>query len=256
MEFADKITYSHLPTETIRLLRLHEDPTSDYCWGRDPQSKPLRLTGGTIFINPNLAAAISCLQKLASDEVGKVLWVQYIWIDKICIDQNNVSERSAQVGLMGHIYSQSIRTLIRLGFGIDECCDAWHLVDDIYHICMKQNPDVKSIADIPLKLYSEEHHADFGLPDLAHEHWKSLSTLLSDPWFTRIWVFRKWFYRRRTRSYCMGDIAILGTVWDGQPRGCVVMDFFACRNSQKHYEMLTKCQIFVDTTGSGRSVPC
>lgn len=39
----------------------------------------------------------------------------YIWIDAICIDQQNVGERNAQVLLMGDIYSSALEVIIWLG---------------------------------------------------------------------------------------------------------------------------------------------
>jgi hypothetical protein len=48
-------------------------------------------------INQNLYAA---LQHLRSET-----WKQTLWIDAICINQDNVSERNHQVSLMGDIYS-------------------------------------------------------------------------------------------------------------------------------------------------------
>ncbi|KAF2756255.1 hypothetical protein EJ05DRAFT_488040 [Pseudovirgaria hyperparasitica] len=39
----------------------------------------------------------------------------YLWIDQLCIDQGNVSERSQQVEMMEHIYSQASEILIWLG---------------------------------------------------------------------------------------------------------------------------------------------
>jgi hypothetical protein len=43
---------------------------------------------------------------------------RYFWIDALCIDQDNTSERSHQVQLMGEIYSQADWVLVWLG---DEC---------------------------------------------------------------------------------------------------------------------------------------
>jgi Heterokaryon incompatibility protein (HET) len=45
----------------------------------------------------NLARALMCLRDINS--------TRYYWIDAICIDQSNVSERNAQIQIMGDIYS-------------------------------------------------------------------------------------------------------------------------------------------------------
>ncbi len=48
---------------------------------------------------------------------------QYIWIDQICIDQENVSERNHQVGLMAMIYSHCNIVFVWLS-DQDEACAA------------------------------------------------------------------------------------------------------------------------------------
>jgi hypothetical protein len=38
-----------------------------------------------------------------------------VWIDQICIDQKSLAERSAQVKLMGEIYTRAANVLVWLG---------------------------------------------------------------------------------------------------------------------------------------------
>lgn len=51
------------------------------------------------------------------DETGVTL--QYIWIDSICIDQENIAERNHQVSLMKDIYSKASVVVAWLGLGND-----------------------------------------------------------------------------------------------------------------------------------------
>ncbi|KEZ42283.1 hypothetical protein SAPIO_CDS6144 [Scedosporium apiospermum] len=46
--------------------------------------------------------------------------VRYIWIDALCIDQNNIPERNAQVAMMRDIYAKSSRIIIWLGSAADD----------------------------------------------------------------------------------------------------------------------------------------
>ncbi|KAI1330728.1 HET domain-containing protein [Xylariaceae sp. FL0255] len=203
--------YDSLPASSIRLLRIHEDETSDYagelevtdlnhlppyytlsyCWGTDPQSIPLQVGKGTIYINTNLAQGIRRLKELAGCKSKGPIQIKYIWIDKICINQSDIFERSSQVCLMGEIYSRSIRTLVWLGAETTSEHDAWPLLDQIYRVFREQNPEARTLADIPLRLYSDERHVALGLPDLNNKQWKHLDTLLRIPWFTRIWVVQE-----------------------------------------------------------------
>jgi hypothetical protein len=43
-----------------------------------------------------------------------------IWIDQICINQDDLAEKSVQIGLMRKIYSQACETLLWLGPEADD----------------------------------------------------------------------------------------------------------------------------------------
>ena len=64
---------------------------------------------GVLSINENLSDALS---ELRSSSLGPTL---YIWIDAICIDQDNLKERSSQVSMMGTIYSRAEKVIVWLG---------------------------------------------------------------------------------------------------------------------------------------------
>ncbi|RGP63214.1 het-6-heterokaryon incompatibility [Fusarium longipes] len=101
--------------------------------------------------------------------------ITYIWIDSVCINQEDSDERSAQVALMGKIYSQSLRTIICLGEVDSVSTDgAWQLIGSIYTIFRIQNPTATSLSDIILRTYDEQTHAALGLR-----------------WFSRIWVVQE-----------------------------------------------------------------
>jgi hypothetical protein len=79
-----------------------------YTWGdpSDPQHK-IQLNGKPFEVRENLWAAINQL----ADAGEKVT----IWIDAICIDQENVAERNHQVGIMRTIYGSAAQVCCWLG---------------------------------------------------------------------------------------------------------------------------------------------
>jgi hypothetical protein len=68
-----------------------------------------RSTGDTIAITKTCEAALRCLRLRGRKRI--------LWVDALSIDQQNVSERSAQVKLMGQIYSNASQVLMYLGPG-------------------------------------------------------------------------------------------------------------------------------------------
>ena len=57
--------------------------------------------------------------------------VRTIWIDSICIDQDDAQERSHQVSLMRHIYAEAWRVLVYLGEATDDSDLAMKLIGQI-----------------------------------------------------------------------------------------------------------------------------
>ncbi|KAI6752356.1 hypothetical protein HG530_013725 [Fusarium avenaceum] len=123
--------FTPLPTGSIRLLRLspvaadsssiicgtlevHDLQTSlpfialSYEWGPPEANHPsLYLRGGTVPLRSNAAAALTTLRDHHN--------VMRIWIDMVCIDQENIPERTAQVQMMDAIYLRAAEVLIWLG---------------------------------------------------------------------------------------------------------------------------------------------
>lgn len=71
-----------------------------YCWGDPAITHYITLKGQPFGVPSNLYAFLSHFSTM-----GKM---SPIWVDAICIDQQSVSERNHQVGMMGSIYRSAI----------------------------------------------------------------------------------------------------------------------------------------------------
>ncbi|KAI1742716.1 heterokaryon incompatibility protein-domain-containing protein [Xylaria scruposa] len=95
---------------SLSIASLENQPTYEalsYCWG-DASDKRLIFCDGRPFpVGQNLEEA---LRHLRQSEGARILW-----IDAICINQNDLSERASQVKLMRHIYRTASRVLVWLG---------------------------------------------------------------------------------------------------------------------------------------------
>jgi hypothetical protein len=82
-----------------------------YTWGKPTPGKIIECRGlhgsrGFLSLTPNLYDALEALR-----------WEnqpRYLWVDQICINQSDKLEKSAQVQLMGQIYSSARRVLVWL----------------------------------------------------------------------------------------------------------------------------------------------
>jgi hypothetical protein len=130
------------------------------------------------------APAGTTLDKMASDLSWYNKNTHLYWIDAICIDQDDLQERSAQVLLMGRIYRQA------------QCTMAWLGERDAYTAAALQalmkitsyNPEDGSIIqDIP----GTERDKFNGLSSLDDTEIEALTMLMARSWFSRTWVLQE-----------------------------------------------------------------
>lgn len=83
-----------------------------YTWGQPSFTEPLVLDGNRVLnITPNLAAALRRFRYASA--------LKWIWVDAICINQQNDAEKSIQIPLMPDIYRDASRVMVWLGDRIE-----------------------------------------------------------------------------------------------------------------------------------------
>jgi hypothetical protein len=83
-----------------------------YVWGEPHFTESITLDGQKFMITPRLATALRYLRLSAEERT--------LWIDAICINQQNLEERHEQVGYMRSIYSSCSSDILWLGPGTEE----------------------------------------------------------------------------------------------------------------------------------------
>ncbi|OCK78539.1 hypothetical protein K432DRAFT_394682 [Lepidopterella palustris CBS 459.81] len=136
----------------------------------------------------------------------------WIWIDAICIDQNNIPERGAQVSIMDLIYQKASYTIIWLGR------------EDIYTATAAQtvsklasaNPDDIANSDIlPYLPQPSEVYERANVPFIAVDEWKALAAIFQRQWFKRLWIVQETILSKQLLVYCgphefyWNDLAII-----------------------------------------------
>lgn len=77
-----------------------------YHWGPPTSHSQIICNDKVIEIRSNLGLALSSIRSMSTLP---------LWVDQICINQDDLPERSAQVSFMKRIYSQATETLVYLG---------------------------------------------------------------------------------------------------------------------------------------------
>lgn len=158
-----------------------------YTWGNQGKTASVLVNGKAMKITPNLHSAF---QHFRSPKVDKVLW-----IDAICIDQDDERERGHQVQQMCRIYSQAEETLVWLG-------QSTHETDLLMETLrrLEQYSSVHEYRTWELKQWNIFWEL---IPrDPLWQLIKGLKTLLERPWFKRIWVLQEIARSTKASIWC------------------------------------------------------
>lgn len=117
----------------------------------------------TFYVRPNLEAALRQIRS-QKEEVN-------IWVDAICINQNDRKEKTAQVSRMHEIYSEAEKVCIWLGAG---------------------NPETSATTFKFLKQILDLRRLDELIKTRADaSKWMLIVELMENRWFSRRWVIQE-----------------------------------------------------------------
>ncbi|KAI8680368.1 HET domain-containing protein [Fusarium keratoplasticum] len=201
-----------------------ENPPSyeaiSYCWGDPTPCKPCDLDGISVKIP---VSASEVIHRFRLPDAPR-----RIWIDALCINQQDITERGEQVSLMGAVYSQCTRCLIWLGPDTDNTAKtAFDTVDKVCHAAREadresKDPMVEMLsmlsstsftrsvfnASFEQRLKGERGEPVFNLEDTQQD----LFRLLRRPWFQRKWVFQEAVLAPESTVFCGTETRPLSSI--------------------------------------------
>lgn len=196
---ADPSIYPHeLAGRTIRLLAVEPgdretplrcqlaetylDTTSisyyalSYCWGPNHSLIEITCNSRPLFVTPNLHAFLLEYRHRGTNIP--------LWVDAICIDQSNNSERTSQVRMMDQIYSRADCVVVWLG----EAKATDRLAVDVLrliHVVWASTPKVSHL-DHSRDVLAHDAWLSSNVPQVS---WNALAAFLLRPWFSRMWMY-------------------------------------------------------------------
>jgi len=162
--------------------RVPEFEAVSYAWGST--ENPINILIGesgreTLTITQNLAKALPYLRYKDKPRI--------LWIDAICVDQQNPKERGHQVKRMADIYSKAVKVLIWLGPELD---DSSRAMDCLNYIASKVHVDFTTSSMSPAT--NETHWADQGVaPALNEVDVVAVFHFIQRSWFERLWIWQE-----------------------------------------------------------------
>lgn len=200
--------YEPLPKDAFRLLTIvdRQGPViectlSAFSLDRPPAYSALSYTWGSAVpgdgLTPDLDRTLLCngskvpiTASLEHALRSVPLAYECIWADAVCINQRDLDERSAQVALMGRIYSQASQVVVWLGSADDSTQTAFDFMRDF---AGRMPDEVYRFTAVESGLF----FSDSGLWDkLGRPEWSAaekhaLVWLFLRNWFSRTWVIQE-----------------------------------------------------------------
>ena len=159
-----------------------------YTWGSSGADTELHVfqdgESKTLTITQNLAIA---LQHLRNEHQSRRLW-----IDAVCINQEDVGERNSQVARMADIFRSAAKVIVWLGPESEQSALALHGIDEL---ASKIHVDWESYSIQPSSNNpTDGQWADVGKDVIFDDiTYASIVRLLNRPWFERLWVWQEVF---------------------------------------------------------------
>ncbi|KAG9187215.1 hypothetical protein G6011_05086 [Alternaria panax] len=163
-----------------------------YVWGDASVTEELMLNGKPVQKTANLIAGLRQLRVLLENPSRAPKTFDnhdvMFWIDALCIDQDNVEEKSMQVPRMGTIYSSAAVVVAWLGENGAEDEKIRDLMSLANTLCSRENSPQYELDDTMLKTLGSDRPSDMVL---------TLQHLCQRPWFDRVWIVQEMVRSRR-----------------------------------------------------------
>ncbi|CAN9190425.1 unnamed protein product [Alternaria alternata] len=208
---SDAPLYSQLPHQrAIRLLRIKSGTGDDgiqitletfdldsktqftalsYVWGDEKSPCKITCDGHKKPVRRNLWGVLSQLRKQRFDSL--------LWVDAICINQEDKEEKSFQVAMMRGIYKRAAKVIFWLGEQERYDEDAVNLMRGFFerypHRLDLEKSRVKTLEEMGFS-YSDQR-------------WAGWASLFRRPWFGGAWIVQE-FLNAKTSVFVSGELEI------------------------------------------------
>lgn len=169
-----------------------------YEWGNNPPGQPILVNGGLFFVRENLHSFLKVL-------AGSAYRERYFFADAICINQDDIPERNAQVQRMGDLYAQAEEVLVWLGPGTAES-------DFIFDMCSDPAATSSTAESKPGEEKRRIEDLNFNEPD-----GEALDLVYQRSYWTRLWIIQELFLARKIVLFC-GSKSTTWSVFKRLPR--------------------------------------
>lgn len=171
---------------TIQTVSLDENTPRytaiSYAWGHVGETEAIRLNNGTARISATLFDALNVFR------CGRDGTPLRLWVDAMCINQSDVTERNHQVRLMTDVYSRAEVVYVWLGVAGPNSSKAFQFMKHLHSV----SHDASSLESY---LGSE----------YAIDAFQRMGSLLKRGYWGRLWVMQEVYNAKQVHVYCGED---------------------------------------------------
>jgi hypothetical protein len=179
----------------IHSLQDQEYEALSYTWGEESKEHSIFFAGREFKVTTNLDAALRQLRLIDK--------VRVLWVDAICIDQNDDAEKSRQVRIMQEIYANAKQVVVWLGVGTEKDSRAFGCLKSL---SVRVDDEYASRFLSRLGWYRARNGRVFSggayQPMITNMEYEHLTSLLQREWFRRTWVIQEVASSKSVIVYC------------------------------------------------------
>lgn len=169
-----------------------------YTWGDPNTTREILLDGRRVPVTRNLESALRQIAIECRDSNGPT---PLLWVDAVCIDQQNEAERTQQVSQMDTIFGKASQTVVWLGSASEDSKLAMDTLHGLNRAAVwitssfsswsqfpfgegASNPLVRHIESVLNQILVALRHSDSAMLS-------AIGSLFERPWFRRVWVIQE-----------------------------------------------------------------
>ncbi|KAF7510857.1 hypothetical protein GJ744_005957 [Endocarpon pusillum] len=154
---------------------------------------PVWCDGCRLLISTNLKNALRRFRQ-PSEPI-------FLWVDALCINQEDLDERANQVAMMIKVYHSAQKVWLWLGESDEHSEDAVTLLS-MFAKEVQAMDHVSSKAPSRSDIHNPSLLEKIGLPLFPGQEWKAVYMFFQRPVFHRIWIIQELVVSRRTLAHC------------------------------------------------------
>ena len=197
--------------ETVSLNDFCDYNALSYVWGSPSEGFHIRLSGCLVAITPNLKEALIQQTRLAQDSKAPDL----LWVDAICIDQDDIEEKTSQLSLMKDIYAQARATSVSLSPATRHSLKAFEAISRLSQLSKDNKFHSISRTNFPNSSGRHNHEVNLiaslsaGVDESPDIPLLALYEFTCNPWWRRVWTLQEASLARETMIMFCGRMYLI-----------------------------------------------